>query len=111
PARPHLAALAAEYEASRSAPDSTRKFQRMFEAAMTCWLEGDVAEGVEPWTAFRDRVTAAIRRIVAGPPGRRVAGVTSGGPIGLAVQYALRAPERSFLEVNWRVRNVSVTEF
>jgi broad specificity phosphatase PhoE len=36
---------------------------------------------------------------------------TSGGPIGVLVQTALNAPDRAFLEVNWRVRNCSVSEF
>ena len=47
---------------------------------------------------------------MAGPPSRRVAIFTSGGPIGFTVQFALKAPARSFLEINWRVRNTSVTE-
>ena len=36
---------------------------------------------------------------------------TSGGFIGVAVQIALGAPDPSGLEVNWRVRNSSLTEF
>jgi broad specificity phosphatase PhoE len=36
---------------------------------------------------------------------------TSGGPIGVLVQTALGAPDRSFADVNWRVRNCSITEF
>jgi broad specificity phosphatase PhoE len=46
-----------------------------------------------------------------GPAGRRVAVFTSGGPIGFAVQFALSAPDQSFLDVNWRIRNCSITEF
>jgi broad specificity phosphatase PhoE len=112
PADAGLAALAAEFEQARGSPDEKRKFQRMFQAAMSCWLEGAIpAEGVEPWPAFRDRVSGAIRRIAAGPPGRRIAVFTSGGPIGFTVHYAMRSPAGSFLDVNWRVRNTSVTEF
>ena len=93
-------------------PGDARAFQRMFEASMLKWLEGQTAEGVEPWPAFRDRVLKELARIVgAGGSGRRVAVFTSGGPIGVAVQTAMAAPDRSFLEVNWRVRNCSVTEF
>ncbi|MBZ5617507.1 MAG: histidine phosphatase family protein [Acidobacteriia bacterium] len=106
-----LATLAAQYAQARSGPNANRAFQRMFEALMLRWLEGGTADGVEPWTTFRDRVSGAIRRIMEGPPGRRVAVFTSGGPIGFAVHFALRAPVRSFLDVNWRVRNSSVTEF
>jgi broad specificity phosphatase PhoE len=89
-----------------------RAFQRMFEVAMLAWLEGDTVDDVEPWTAFRDRVGEELARITgAGGGGRRVAVFTSGGPIGVSVQTAMAAPDRSFLEVNWRVRNCSVTEF
>jgi broad specificity phosphatase PhoE len=48
---------------------------------------------------------------MAGPPSRRVVVFTSGGPIGLAVQSSVQAPARSFLDVNWRVRNTSITQF
>ena len=46
-----------------------------------------------------------------GPRSRRVAVFTSGGPIGFAVSYAVNAPPRSFLDLNWRIRNSSITEF
>ena len=103
---------AAEFEQARSSPDGNRRFQRIFEAAMLGWLESEVVtNGVEPWADFRGRVSGAIGRLMEGPPGRRVVVFTSGGPIGFAVQFALQAPARSFLDVNWRVRNCSVTEF
>jgi broad specificity phosphatase PhoE len=93
-------------------PDESRGFQRMFETAMLGWLEAATeTDGVEPWAAFRDRVSGALRRMMEGPPGRRVVVFTSGGPIGFAVHSALQAPARSFLEVNWRIRNCSVTQF
>ena len=112
PADPRLSALAAEFEQVRSGPDENRRFQHLFEAAMHCWLEGATeTNGVEPWPAFRDRVSGAIRRIMEGPSRRRVVVFTSGGPIGFAVHCAIQAPAKSFLDVNWRVRNCSVTEF
>jgi broad specificity phosphatase PhoE len=111
PAEPRLAALAADFERDRSSPDANRRFQRMFEAAMLCWLAGMATNGVEPWSAFSGRVAGAIGRLMEGPPGRRVVVFTSGGPIGFAVRFALQAPDRSFLDVNWRIRNSSVTEF
>ena len=43
--------------------------------------------------------------------GRRVALFTSGGFIGCAAQWALAAPDRTALELNWRIRNCSLTEF
>jgi broad specificity phosphatase PhoE len=87
-----------------------RAFQKEFEIAMQNWLAG-CANGAEPWTAFRERVLRGLQAILRGPSNRRVVLVTSGGPIGVLVQTALDAPERSFLEVNWRVRNCSITEF
>jgi len=60
---------------------------------------------VEPWPAFRDRVSAAVTGIMLGPSGREVAVFTSGGPIGFAVHLAMKGASQSFLEVNWRIRN------
>jgi broad specificity phosphatase PhoE len=40
-----------------------------------------------------------------------VAVFTSGGVIGVTVQNVLNAPEPLALEINWRVRNCSMTEF
>jgi broad specificity phosphatase PhoE len=112
PADPRLSALAAEFEQARGSPDEYRKFQRMFEGAMARWLESTIdANGVESWPAFRGRVSGAIEHLMAGPPSRRVAVFTSGGPIGFTVQTSLQAPAMSFLDVNWRVRNTSITQF
>ena len=91
-------------------PDN-RAFQKMFERVMLDWIEGRASEGAESFGTFRDRVRAGLRRIQEGPADRRVVLFTSGGPIGILVQLALNAPERSFLDVNWRVRNCSITEF
>jgi broad specificity phosphatase PhoE len=94
-------------------PDKNRRFQKMFEALMNCWIRGELdSNEVESWRTFRDRVQRGLRRITqSGVSGRRVAAFTSGGPIGVAVQIALNAPDRSGLELNWRVRNCSLTEF
>jgi broad specificity phosphatase PhoE len=88
-----------------------RAFQGMFEPAMQAWLDGFAPVGAEPWVEFRGRVREALRQVMDGPGNRRVIVFTSGGPIGLAVQTAMSAPERMFLEVNWRIRNTSVTDF
>jgi broad specificity phosphatase PhoE len=107
-----LSALGEAYEQARGSADENRRFQHFFEAAMSKWLEAATdVNGVESWRAFRSRVCGAIQRIMAGPPSRRVAVFTSGGPIGLSVQSSLQAPAKSFLDVNWRVRNTSITQF
>ena len=89
-----------------------RRAQLAFETEMLRWLDcSEGANGAESFTAFRDRVTGAVRRVMDGPSGRRVAAFTSGGPIGFVVNLAMRGPDRSFLDLNWRVRNCSLTHF
>src|SRR5438552_3423671 len=71
-----------------------------------------MAAGVEAFAAFRERVGRGLRRVMdVQGSGRRVAVFTSGGVIGTAARLALDAPDRMALEVNWRVRNCSLTEF
>ncbi len=93
------------------AADRNRKFQKIFEPAMQKWLATEEHPTVETWGAFRKRVLRALRRLQDGPSNRNVALFTSGGPISVLVQAAIDAAERSFLEVNWRVKNCSLTEF
>jgi broad specificity phosphatase PhoE len=101
----------------RASPDyaatrDNRAFQRMFEAIMPRWIDGSLtAPGLESWIEFRDRVTAGFRRVLEGEGNRRVLVITSGGPIGIAVQIALHAPDQTAIELNWRIRNCSITEF
>jgi broad specificity phosphatase PhoE len=91
--------------------DRNRKFQKIFEPAMLAWLAAEEHPTVETWAVFRSRVLGALRRMQDGPSNRNVALFTSGGPISVLVQAAIGAAERSFLEVNWRVKNCSLTEF
>jgi broad specificity phosphatase PhoE len=108
-----FAELLANYRRDENGPDRARSFQKMFEALTMHWAttQSPVA-GVEEFSAFRDRVECGLRRVMEGQrSGRRVAVFTSGGVIGTAVRLALDAPDRMALEVNWRVRNCSLTEF
>jgi len=102
--------FAPPYELEEGA-DRNRKFQKIFEPAMLAWLAADEHPTVETWGVFRSRVLGALRRLQDGPSNRNVALFTSGGPISVLVQSAIGAAERSFLEVNWRVKNCSLTEF
>jgi len=90
-----------------------RQLQRAFEAAMPMWIAGTLAApGLETWREFHGRVTRGLRAIIdADRASRRVVVFTSGGPIGIAVQTVLQAPEAVAIEVNWRIRNCSLTEF
>jgi broad specificity phosphatase PhoE len=100
-------------------PDN-RAFQKAFEAAMEKWIAGSPdldlaghgpAPHCEPFADFHARVLRGLRAIQEGPSNRNVVLFTSGGPIGVLVQTALGAPARSFADVNWRVRNCSISEF
>lgn len=91
--------------------DRNRKFQKVFEPAMLAWLAAEEHPTVETWSAFRERVMRALRRLQDGPSNRNVVLFTSGGPVSVLVQTAIGAPDRSFLEINWRVKNCSITEF
>jgi broad specificity phosphatase PhoE len=91
--------------------DRVRSFQRMFEALLTHWIATPLEHAeVESWPTFRARVQRALSLMTERPGrGRRVAAFTSGGFIGTAVSLALAAPDRTALELNWRLRNASLT--
>jgi broad specificity phosphatase PhoE len=110
---PAFSLLLEAAKAHRHTPEANRHFQRMFEVLMNRWAAGEIeAPGVESWQAFQTRVREALREIAAGPgEGRSVLIVSSGGPIATAVQTVLEAPPRMALDLNWRMRNTSITEF
>ena len=91
--------------------DRNRKFQKVFEPAMLSWIAAGEHPSVETWGAFRERVLRGLKKIQEGPSNRNVVLFTSGGPISVLVQTAIAGHERSFLEVNWRVKNCSISEF
>jgi broad specificity phosphatase PhoE len=110
---PAFAELLARYRQAEAGPDRARTFRKVFEALTVHWVTApEPVAGVERFAAFRDRVERGLRRAIGKPgSGRRVAVFTSGGVIGASVRLALAAPDLSALEVNWRVRNCSLTEF
>jgi broad specificity phosphatase PhoE len=101
------------YESTQTEADRYRNFQRMFEAVMRYWVSGEYeGNGCEAWRSFRDRVRGSVKEITSkGKSNRRVAVFTSGGPIGVCVQSVLGAPDEMAIQLNWRVRNSSLTEF
>ncbi len=94
-------------------PSDNRHMQAMFETVMPQWIAGTLeATGLETWATFRARVLRGMQGILdADGSSRRVAVFTSGGPIGIAVQTVLRAPEPLAIELHWRIRNCSLTQF
>lgn len=104
--------LAEDYQANRETPERNRYFQRLLEAAMNVWLKGEMElPEVESLVVFSNRVRRALESITASASNRRIVVFTSGGVIGFIVQSVLGAPAPKALEINWRVRNCSLTEF
>jgi broad specificity phosphatase PhoE len=108
-----FAALMAAFEGSAGdRAERNRHFQRMFEVLMARWTTGQIeAPGVETFAAFHARTKRARAAILERGGSRRVIVFTSGGPIGACVQMTVNAPDPMALELNWRVRNTSLTEF
>ncbi|MEW6126266.1 MAG: histidine phosphatase family protein [Acidobacteriota bacterium] len=108
---PEFRRLCVEFDANKDTPNRNRYFQKMFEALMTIWLEGHIhLSDVESWLSFSARVERGLKKIIQGGSRRRIAVFTSGGPIGVMVQIAVNATEQSALDLNWRIRNCSITE-
>jgi broad specificity phosphatase PhoE len=110
---PHLVPLADAYARAETDADKHRGFQRLFEAVMILWATGECgAEGVETWRAFGERVRAGLARITGREGrGRKVVAFTSVGVITVALQAALELVDRKALDLGWRLRNGSITEF
>ncbi|MEO6512032.1 MAG: histidine phosphatase family protein, partial [Nocardioides sp.] len=100
----HLGVLDVQPRDFDGEPDG-RQFQGWFEKATTRWLSGEHdADYRESWSVFRDRVLAALDRVVDGT----VVVVTSGGPVSVVVAALLRSPA-AYERVAPVVINASVT--
>lgn len=98
---------------SQGENERVRNFQRMFEVLLGHWQTAETPDDdLESWPAFRQRVQRVLRRIQeCSGRGKRVVVFTSGGVIGCLVQQALGVSDAMALELNWRIRNSSLTEF
>jgi broad specificity phosphatase PhoE len=86
-------------------------FSRAFHEAMLRWADGRIAGDFERYPDFVARVGRALDRIVdAEGRGRRVAVVTSGGPIAVAVQRALELSPPVAIRVQSVIANASLSE-
>lgn len=112
-ADPEFAATLQSWNEHRGAADQNRYFQKMFEALLEAWHTGaKPLPGVESWADFHRRVQDGLREIQRAPGrSRRVVVITSGCPIGVAVQEAVGAPTAAAIDIHWRMRNCSLTEF
>jgi broad specificity phosphatase PhoE len=100
-------------ERATSPGDSARAYLGTFQRVTRRWVRGELAEALsdESWPAFRARVGAQVRHILAeAGRGATVAVFTSGGPIGSTVAWALGLADEQALELAWIVENATVTE-
>jgi broad specificity phosphatase PhoE len=108
-----FARLTEAYLQSDGEQNRLRNFHRTFAMLVHHWQTAEPPDAdVESWPEFRQRVVRVIRRIQE-TTGRskRVVLFTSGGFIGCVLQHVLGVSDRITLEMNWRIRNGSLTEF
>ena len=108
-----LRELHAAFEHAGGARERHAAFQRVFAIVQGAWARGEVAgPGLESWTLFSARVNAGLDRVIR--ESRASAAIvvfTSGGPIALAMQRALKLSAEVTLETSWMSRNASWSEF
>jgi broad specificity phosphatase PhoE len=94
-------------------PEMTRLLDRAFDHIIGRWGRGElVVEGVESIADFVARVRRGLETIVTSHgAGARVAAVTSGGVIGVALQLALGLDPQRTMDTMRMVRNASISEF
>jgi broad specificity phosphatase PhoE len=105
--------LHAAFQFSSGSGARRATFQKLFEAVIGRWVSGAISPpGVETWLKFCSRVNSGLAKFLsAGSRGERVAIVTSGGPIAVAMQRALDLSPQYTLQVSWMSRNCSWSEF
>lgn len=105
--------LDAAVKTANSPPQRRRNFQRLFETVVTMWVKGDlVVEGVESWAAFSARVNRGLSQFLSAAGKSETCAIfTSGGPVAVSVQRALRLSPEDTLQVAWMPRNCSYSEF
>lgn len=105
--------LHAAFESSNGSRERVKTFQKMFEAVIGMWVDGNInTDGVESWAEFSDRVNQGLTRFLSkGRHGKRIVVFTSGGPIAVAVQRALDLTPQNTLQISWMSQNCSLSEF
>lgn len=100
-------------QSSGTENEKRTNFQRLFEAVISMWVDGDIApQGVETWREFCARVHRGLATFLAGGrKGEVVVIFSSGGPVSVAVQRALHLSAQNTLRIAWMARNSSFSEF
>ncbi len=109
----YIRELDAAVKAANSPPQRRRSFQRLFDTVVTMWVNGELAvDGVESWEAFIVRVNRGLSLFLSTSGKSETCAIfTSGGPVAVSVQRALRLTPQDTLQVAWMPRNCSYSEF
>lgn len=86
--------------------------QAAFETITHRWARGELEAGeLETFLGFCERVGRGVNAVMAAEGrGRRVALVTSGGPISVAVRMCLGLGDERTIRLTWVIANASLTE-
>ena len=97
----------------QDSPEAGRLLQLLFEAVAHHWCTDKFATpGVETWSQFRERITAAVMQLRSSAPrSSHTAVFTSAGPIAATVASALDLRPNKSIEFVWLSRNCSYSEF
>ena len=100
-------------DAAASISNDPQSFKRVLEASLLRWAGGGrQSAGVETWAEFTGRVRSGLQSVAASCGyGKKALVVSSGGPIGAAMQWALGLDAERAVRLAWRVRNASVSLF
>lgn len=92
-------------------PEMYRSHFRLLRDALTQWMNGVVSpHGMPSYADFVTGITSALDHVRQNHDGN-VLIVSSGGPISTAVGHLLGTTPETTIELNFRIRNSSVTEF
>jgi broad specificity phosphatase PhoE len=109
----HIRDLHTAVKIANSPAQRRRNFQKLFDTVVTMWVNGELAvDGVESWEAFIARVNRGLSQFLSSANKSETCAIfTSGGPVAVSVQRALRLSPRDTLQVAWMPRNCSYSEF
>jgi len=110
---PKLDRLIRAYGAAGDREEKGSIFQEYFEEGMLLWAEGRVdSRGIESLSAFQARILESLKSILAGlSGGEDIAVFSSAGPVTIITGHLLGLDNFRTLELTFRLKNCSVTEF
>ena len=91
--------------------NNPKEFQSIFSHIMLRWISGEYQDIKAPrWKDFKSRVAEGMEKLMKeNGSGRRIVVFTSGGPIALVVQQALKLSDEKTIDLSWQVMNASIT--